>query len=171
MRKNIVLFGGQGFDYIRTFTKLYLHDPLLVTENWNIFQPLLDQLMQNAEIQYIHGLNMLEWVGNKKHLPEDYVMSPSVSFPLIGVVQFVAIALSMRDYNATPAAYREAFGSHLICGHSQGLLTSIAIASCSTKVEFIQYAKMMIVVLFWIGCHAQKVWEGTLFYLKILDLK
>ena len=133
------LFGGQGnieeyFNELREISSVYggLVDDYLV-----YCARLLSSLSRDprAGKVYSKGLDVMRWLQDEESTPDlTYLVSAPVSFPLIGLVQLAHYYVTCKILAKEPGELPK--GLVGTTGHSQGIVTTAAIASASTWDSF-----------------------------------
>ncbi|KAB8228833.1 uncharacterized protein BDW43DRAFT_322804 [Aspergillus alliaceus] len=155
------IFGGQGASNtscIQELRELYnTYQPFLV-ELLRITGSRLYELSQCPESRMqLNGrsLDVEAWMRDPETIPNPTDMAEApVSMPIVGLLGLARYAVSCQLLSLTPGQ----FGSHFssITGHSQGLLTAVAVALSDTWASFYHYAEMAMELLFWIGLGCQR---------------
>ncbi|KZV73056.1 hypothetical protein PENSPDRAFT_537400, partial [Peniophora sp. CONT] len=86
--------------------------------------------------------------------PVSYFASIPVSFPLIGLTQFVQYLVAARAAGLSPSELRSHFSG--MSGHSQGLATAAAIAASTDDASFERNAAKALTWLFFAGYRGQQ---------------
>ncbi|CAI5760087.1 unnamed protein product [Candida verbasci] len=156
------IFGGQGntddyFDELRELYKLYPISDIIIPiiEKLNSFlqDPIFDKI-------YTQGLDILSWLKNPETTPDqDYLLSVPVSCPIICIIQLCHYAITCKILNKTPGEFRKL--NKWSTGHSQGLITAVAIASSDSWETFIENAINACTLLFFIGSRSLTVYPRT----------
>ncbi|KAK6208579.1 fatty acid synthase [Colletotrichum tabaci] len=155
-----LLFGGQGnnehyFDEIRNVFSTY--EPLVRTLAESLGQTLRN-LARNSSVSdlYPHGLDVLQWLEAPDSTPStDALVAAPVSFPLIGVLQLLHVKAVFVALGVAPGDLSRLLQG--VAGHSQGLVTALAVSAASTWDEFDDLAVKAVEILFWIGARCQQV--------------
>ncbi|OBR05648.1 Fatty acid synthase [Colletotrichum higginsianum IMI 349063] len=155
-----LLFGGQGnnehyFDEIRNVFSTY--KPLVRTLAESLGQRL-QTLARNSSVSdlYPHGLDVLRWLEAPDSTPStDALVAAPVSFPLIGVLQLLHVKAVFVALGVAPGDLSRLLQG--VAGHSQGLVTALAVSAASTWDEFDDLAVKAVEILFWIGARCQQV--------------
>ncbi|KAG9047855.1 3-oxoacyl-[acyl-carrier-protein] synthase [Tulasnella sp. UAMH 9824] len=129
------IFGGQGTNevYFDELQSLYdIYKPYVSDLITKITQELLIPLAEQADLAghsyYPHGLDVISWLnGSVERPPLDYFVSIPLSLPLIGLTQLVQYLITVRIANLTPGELRSRLGG--ATGHSQGLVSAVAISA------------------------------------------
>lgn len=159
------IFGGQGNtdDYFEELREIY-HTYNGLVKNFIIKISLeLNNLLksiENSDKIYTQGLDIVPWLENKDLTPnQDYLLSVPVSCPLICLIQLCHYLITCRTLGIDPGQFR----NYLIgsTGHSQGLVTAIAIASTSNWDEFFTNSIKAVELLFLIGLRCLTVYPRT----------
>ncbi|KAI0076617.1 hypothetical protein K474DRAFT_1755547, partial [Panus rudis PR-1116 ss-1] len=154
------LFGGQGtnevyFDelqalydtykpYVANFIRTVTHDVLL---------PLAKESEETT--YYTHGLDVVSWLDGAASRPSTaYLASVPVSLPLIGLTQLVQYLVVARVSNLTPGDLRSRFAG--TTGHSQGLVSAVAIAASTTHESFLENSLKALKWLSFCGLRGQQ---------------
>ena len=158
------VFGGQGnieeyFDELREVYNVY---PSFVERMISQSAQHLQSLSRDprAEKLYSKGLDVMRWLHNRDTQPDtDYLVSAPVSLPLIGLVQLAHYTVTCRTLGLTPGEVRERLSG--TTGHSQGIVTAVAIAVADTWQSFEKATKDALTILFWIGSRSQQSYPRT----------
>ncbi|KAI0046589.1 fatty acid synthase [Auriscalpium vulgare] len=155
------LFGGQGinevyfdelqalFDVYRPFVEGFIQ--VAVEE---ILKPLASAYESSS--YYAHGLDVLAWLtGAVPRPPVSYFASVPVSMPLIGLTQFTHYLVAARVSGLSPAEFRSRFAG--ATGHSQGIVTAVAIAATTSDESFLENANRALKWLFFAGYRGQQL--------------
>ncbi|KAK9695378.1 fatty acid synthase alpha subunit Lsd1 [Basidiobolus ranarum] len=158
------IFGGQG-NIEEYFDELY--------ENFTIYEGfarpfiqkvagLLRNLANDDEARIIHtkGLDVLRWLENPESKPDQtYLISAPVSLPLIGLTQLLHYYIMIKVLNQTPDQVRKLISG--ATGHSQGIISAVAISASGTEEELIINSQKALGLLFWIGTRAHQIYPPT----------
>ncbi|KAI9301357.1 hypothetical protein BJ944DRAFT_169215 [Cunninghamella echinulata] len=121
-----------------------------------------------ASVFHSKGLDILRWLKNPDVRPDlQYLVSAPVSFPLIGLIQLLHYYVMLRVLDRQPGEIRELIAG--TTGHSQGIVSSVVIASSSTYEEFLTNAEKALGLLFWMGTRAQQAFPPTTLNPTILE--
>ncbi|KAJ6512975.1 fatty acid synthase [Mycena sanguinolenta] len=154
------LFGGQGtnevyFDELQSLYDIYkpFVSEFLAAVTNDALIPLAEA--QNASPHYTFGLDVLSWLSGASPRPSTtYLASVPISFPLIGLTQLVQYLVACNVAGMTPGQYRDT-----ICGatgHSQGIVSAVAIAASDTYQSFCVNAVKAVKWLFFSGLRGQQ---------------
>lgn len=163
--KIVAIFGGQGNtdDYFEELRDLYQMYNGLIAPFLQEVDTKLKQLVKttsNTEKIYTQGLDILEWVSSEDKTPsQDYLLSVSVSCPLICVIQLCHYALTCKILGLTPGQFRKHLSG--TTGHSQGLVTAVAISSSDSWESFLENSLKAISLLFFIGTRCVQTYPRT----------
>ena len=103
---------------------------------------------------YDHGLHVSSWLsGSASHPPVSYLASVAVSFPIIGLTQLTQYLVAFKVADLTPGEMLESFSG--ATGHSQGIVSAIAVSASSTYEQFALNSKKALKWLFLAGSRAQ----------------
>lgn len=163
--KLVAIFGGQGNtdDYFEELRELYQTYHSLISDVIEAAASKLTELVKftdDTEKVYTQGFNLIQWLKHPEMTPEnDYLLSIPISCPLIGVIQLVHYAVTARVLGFTPGKLR----SHLIgaTGHSQGLVTAVAITEADSWDSFFTALNKTISTLFFIGVRCYQCYPKT----------
>jgi malonyl CoA-acyl carrier protein transacylase len=155
------LFGGQGineiyFDELQMLFDTYrpFVEPFLTSAVDEVLQPLASASQGTSF--YEHGMNAISWLTGVAPLPPvAYLASVPVSFPLIGLTQFTQYLVAARVSGLSPAELAARFSG--ASGHSQGLVTAVAIFSSKDDVSFFENALKALKWLFFAGLRGQQL--------------
>ncbi|ODV67313.1 beta subunit of fatty acid synthase [Hyphopichia burtonii NRRL Y-1933] len=149
------IFGGQGNtdDYFEELRELYQMYNGLISNLINKIATQLNHLVkttENVDKIYTQGFDILNWLRNPEKTPDqDYLLSVPVSCPLICVIQLCHYTVTCKTLGYTPGEFRSYLSGST--GHSQGLVTAIAIASSDSWDNFFENSLKAISLLFFIG--------------------
>ncbi|KAK9765807.1 fatty acid synthase alpha subunit Lsd1 [Basidiobolus ranarum] len=158
------IFGGQG-NIEEYFDELY---NIFVTYE-GFARPFIQQvagvlrnLANDDEARIIHtkGLDVLRWLENPESKPDQaYLISAPVSLPLIGLTQLLHYHIMIKVLNQTPDQVRKLISG--TTGHSQGIISAVAISASASEEELIDNTKKALGLLFWIGTRAHQIYPPT----------
>lgn len=159
------IFGGQGTSeaYFLELVKLYDTYPHVLKPFLTFASRLLSNLASNhpdASKVYAEGLDVINWLDNPETRPsEDYLVFAPVSVPVIGLIQLSHYLVTCCVLGITPGE----FGSYIksATGHSQGVITAVAVATCDTWDDFNEAAARCLSLLFYIGFRCNSVYPET----------
>ncbi|KAI9859104.1 MAG: beta subunit of fatty acid synthetase [Vezdaea acicularis] len=162
--KIYAVFGGQGNieEYFDELREVYSTYPAFVEDFIASAAELLQSLSRDprADKLYSKGLDVMKWLHDRDSQPDtDYLVSAPVSLPLIGLVQLAHYSITCRVLGITPGHLRERFSG--ATGHSQGVVTAMAIAAADSWESFEKVAKEALTILFWIGSRSQQTYPRT----------
>ncbi|KAJ2999622.1 3-oxoacyl-[acyl-carrier-protein] synthase [Globomyces sp. JEL0801] len=137
------LFGGQGpnEEYLVELQSLF-----------NNYQSYLEELIQLASDEL--NLDVITWLRTNQHPAIEYTASVPVSLPLIGLTQLCHYYVSCRVLDLTPAQMINHFKG--VTGHSQGIISAVAISASTTQESFLENAVKAVKLLASIGSRAQE---------------
>lgn len=156
------LFGGQGtnevyFDELRNLYDIYKPyvGPLIAHVSKEILNPLTAKAETEGSSFYTYGLDAISWLdGTNPVPPTEYLASIPVSFPLIGLTQLVQYLAACRVSNITPGEMRGLIKG--ATGHSQGIVSAVAIAASACLDSFRENTGKAITWLFYSGLRGQE---------------
>ncbi|KAI1244529.1 putative secondary metabolism biosynthetic enzyme [Eutypa lata] len=158
------LLGGQGntTDYLHELSELYATYRPLVHDFFVAASHHLKVLASHSTAidQFPHGLDVARWIEDSESAPStEYLISAPVSFPLIGLLQFVDLEAFLRGIHASPEDFPSLFCG--FNGHSQGVVVAAAAATATSWAEFQDAAMKALTILFWIGVRNQQTfWDA-----------
>jgi fatty acid synthase subunit alpha, fungi type/fatty acid synthase subunit beta, fungi type len=155
------LFGGQGsnevyFDELKALFDIYRPyvTDLITVVTKNILQPAAEKASLDGFTYYAHGLDVLGWLNGSVTLPPlEYLASVPISFPLIGLAQLVQYLVTARVSNLSPGELRSIIQG--ATGHSQGMVSAVAIAASTTSDSYTTNVSKAIKWLFYMGLRGQ----------------
>lgn len=163
--KIAAIFGGQGNtdDYFEELREIYnLYGSLLTDDLLIPITSRLNELISNSEFSkiYTQGLNIMNWLKHPETTPDpDYLLSGPVSCPIIAIIQFCHYTITIKNLNQNPGEFlKNLIGT---TGHSQGLITSVAIASSSNWEKFVENSIKAVTLLFYIGARCLLAYPRT----------
>ncbi|KAH7884386.1 hypothetical protein F5I97DRAFT_1968464 [Phlebopus sp. FC_14] len=153
-------FGGQGtnevyFDELQLLYDTYgpYVSPLITAITNEILVPLAVERQQSNF--YNHGLDVASWLsGTTPRPPIEYIASIPISLPLIGLTQLIQYLTICRVSGLTPGQLRKSFAG--ATGHSQGVVSAVAISASSSYESFEVNAKKALRWLFFCGMRGQE---------------
>ena len=162
--KIFAIFGGQGnnesyFDELKDMYTTYRH---LVQDYVTNVGDHLHHLskLPNARKTFSRGLDPLRWLSAPDEQPDmEYLLAAPLSFPLIGLLQLAQYALTCKILGISPGDLRHNFEG--LTGHSQGMITAVAVSQAGTWESFLEASKTALTILFWIGLRSQEVFPQT----------
>lgn len=165
MAKTFAIFGGQGntddyFDELRELNDMYSG---LLSDFLTEIASKLNSLVKNTENVdkiYTQGFDILTWLKSADKTPDqDYLLSVPVSCPLICVIQLCHYVVTCKSLGVTPGEFRDALVG--ATGHSQGLVTAVAVASSDSWESFYANALKAVTLLFFIGARCLIAYPRT----------
>ena len=160
------IFGGQGNtdDYFEELREIFnLYQSLVVEDILLPISKELKQLVkQNTEFDkiYTQGLDIIHWLKHPEQTPDqDYLLSVPVSCPVICIIQICHYAITCKVLGFTPGELRDLLSWST--GHSQGLITAVAIAGSSTWESFLANSIKACSLMFYIGSRSLSTYPRT----------
>ncbi|KAI6129042.1 hypothetical protein EDD16DRAFT_1516096, partial [Pisolithus croceorrhizus] len=158
------LFGGQGtnevyFDELQALYDSYepYVSPLITAISNEVLIPLVAAHASSSFYNY--GLDVISWLSGAVARPSiAYLASVPVSLPLIGLTQLIQYLVVCRISDLTPAQLRGYFAG--TTGHSQGVVSAVAISASSTYESFDINAKKALRWLFYCGMRGQEAFPA-----------
>jgi len=156
------LFGGQGtneiyFDELRNLHEIYRPyvAPLIEAVSNDLLNPLSIKAEADGSSFYSYGLDVVSWLNGSAPVPPiEYLASIPVSFPLIGLTQLVQYLAACCSSNLTPGEMRKLLQG--ATGHSQGIVSAVAIAASDSFESFTENATKALRWLFFCGLRGQE---------------
>ncbi|KAG9248120.1 fatty acid synthase subunit beta dehydratase [Calycina marina] len=154
------MFGGQGVaeSYINELQELHDTYTGFFEESLRSMSGVLQALASNPQVErlYPKGLDVRTWLRDQQRRPDAvYLTSAPVSMPLIGLTQLMHYSIICRILNITPGQFRESLKG--VTGHSQGIVTAVAIAKSGSWPSFERASREALTILFWTGARSQQV--------------
>jgi fatty acid synthase subunit beta len=158
------IFGGQGN------TENYFEELRHVC---HVYRPLVDDFIaksaetllavsRTAKARHLilSTIDVRKWLHWPDTTPKASLMiSSSLSFPLIGLLQLSHFVITCKVLGRTPGEVREYISG--TTGHSQGVVSAAVIASADSWDSSHNLANMALITLFWIGCRSQRAYPQT----------
>jgi fatty acid synthase subunit alpha len=159
------LFGGQGtnevyFDELQNLYDIYepFVAPFVETLASDTLVPLADE--EEDTTFYTYGLDVASWLSGATKRPDiAYFASIPISFPLIGLTQLVQYLVACHVLNLTPGELRSNLAG--ATGHSQGIVSAVAVATSSTFEELTENTRKALKWLFYSGLRGQQAFPVT----------
>ncbi|KAK7057294.1 acyl transferase/acyl hydrolase/lysophospholipase [Favolaschia claudopus] len=154
------LFGGQGTNevYFDELQSLYdIYKPFVSSFLAGVTNDALIPLAaaNSASPHYNFGLDVVSWLSGASPRPSTaYLASVPVSFPLIGLTQLAQYLVACNVAGMTPGQYRETISG--ATGHSQGIVSAVAISASDSFESFTANALKAIRWLFFSGLRGQQ---------------
>ncbi|EPQ52677.1 hypothetical protein GLOTRDRAFT_112049 [Gloeophyllum trabeum ATCC 11539] len=154
------LFGGQGanevyFDELQALYDMYKPyvAPFLADVTSKVLLPLAAASESTAF--YTHGLDVVSWLDGSATRPSTaYLASIPLSLPLIGLTQLTQYFVVCRTSRLSPGELRDALKG--ATGHSQGVVSAVAIAASTTLESFYENSRKALKWLFFCGLRGQE---------------
>ena len=152
------LFGGQGtnevyFDELQALYDTYkpFVTSFLMDMTVNVLQPLA---ASSPSSYFSYGLDVISWLAGAPRPPTEYLASIPVSFPLIGLTQLTQYIVSCQIAGLTPGDMRARLQG--ATGHSQGIVSAVAIAASESFESFSKNSAKALKWLFFGGVRGQE---------------
>ncbi|KAJ7808688.1 fatty acid synthase beta subunit [Mycena olivaceomarginata] len=118
-------------------------------------RPAPEARLLNTSSHYTFGLDVVSWLSGASPRPSTtYLASVPVSFPLIGLTQLVQYFVACNVAGLTPGQYRDTIAG--ATGHSQGIVSAVAIAASDSYESFAANALKAVKWLFFSGLRGQQ---------------
>lgn len=163
--KTFAIFGGQGNtdEYFEELRELNFTYHGLIADLLAKVAAKLSTLVRtadNVDKIYTQGFDILKWLKSPEETPDqDYLLSVPVSCPLICVIQLAHYAVTCKTLGITPGEFRDSLNG--VTGHSQGLVTAVAIASSDSWESFYENSVKAVAMLFFIGARCLTTYPRT----------
>lgn len=155
------LFGGQGTNevYFDELQSLYdIYKPFVssfLTASRNVLVSLASKADGNGFAFYSYGLDVTAWLDGSIPRPSvEYLASIPISFPIIGLTQLIQYLVATRVANLNPGEMRNLFSG--ATGHSQGIISAVAISASATFDAFSENTEKALKWLFYSGLRGQE---------------
>ena len=117
--------------------------------------PLGEKATADGHHFYKQGLDLISWLDGSAPRPTvEYLASIPVSMPLIGITQLAQYIVACRVTDVHPGQMRSYFKG--ATGHSQGVVSAVAIASSSSWASLEENVIKAVRLLFLIGLRGQE---------------
>lgn len=151
------IFGGQGLTktYFEELKGLYdaygiYVEQFITTSAWQLKQ-WSTSVQDESEEPSCPPIHLMEWLDSG--CLSD-MTDPAISFPLIGLIQLARYAVVCQALGLTPGQFCRRFSG--FAGHSQGLITAVALAASDSWKDFDDNAAVALRVLWSIGLRGQQ---------------
>src|SRR5215471_17807471 len=105
-------------------------------------------------------MDVVSWLSGGSLRPSTtYLASVPISFPLIGLTQLVQYLVVCRVSGLTPGELRDRISG--ATGHSQGIVSAVAIAASATFESFTENSLKALKWLFFSGLRGQQTFPVT----------
>lgn len=159
------IFGGQGNtdDYFEELRDIYeTYNGLIGSFLLKVQSKVQDLISSTDDIEriYTDGFDFINWLKNPSQTPSiEKLLSIPVSCPLICVIQLCHYLITCKTLNITPGQFK----SHLkgTTGHSQGLVTSLVVASSDSWESFEVEALKAVEFLFYLSVRCLQAYPST----------
>ncbi|KAI9348018.1 fatty acid synthase [Obelidium mucronatum] len=159
-----VIFGGQGnveeyfdelvslFDVYESFATPFVKEAAATL--------LAHSTSDQARKLYADRIDVMDWLTKPETRPNTQsLLATDLSLPLIGLTQLLAYWVTLKVAKKTPGEMRSLIQG--TTGHSQGIVSSVVIASSETEKDFMENTQKALALLFWIGLRSQNAWPST----------
>lgn len=154
------IFGGQGTNEVYFEELQMLYDtykpyvsPLITAITNKVLAPLV--AAHQTSSFYNYGMDITSWLsGAVPPPPVAYLASIPISLPLIGLTQLIQYLTVCRVSGLTPGQLRDHIAG--ATGHSQGVVSAIAISASSSYESFDVNVEKAIRWLFFCGMRGQE---------------
>ncbi|ODV82972.1 hypothetical protein CANARDRAFT_30438 [[Candida] arabinofermentans NRRL YB-2248] len=159
------VFGGQGNtdDYFEELREVYTVYNGLVSDFLIKVQSKLQSLISSTsdiDRVYTHGFDLINWLENPEQTPTtEHLLSAPVSCPLICVTQLCHFIITCKILGVNPAQVIEALEGST--GHSQGIVTAVALASVDSWETLEINALKAIEFLFYLSVRCLQAYPST----------
>ena len=133
-----------------------------------VLLPLGTKAVQDGQSFYSQGLDAYGWLSGSAPRPSvDYLASIPLSLPLIGLTQLVQYLVACNVVGKTPGEFRSLVKG--ATGHSQGVVSAVAIAASDSYDDFTANALKALKLLFYIGLRGQETFPVLSIEPTIID--
>ena len=159
------IFGGQGNtdDYFEELREIYqVYNGLVSDFLFKVQQKVQDLISSTHDIDriYTDGFDFINWLKNPSQTPSvDNLLSIPVSCPLICVIQLCHYIITCKTLGLTPGQFKANLKG--TTGHSQGLVTSLVVASSDSWESFEVEALKAVELLFYLSVRCLQVYPLT----------
>lgn len=159
------IFGGQGNtdDYFEELRKIYQVYNGFISDFLFKVQSKVQSLIEgtsNLDRVYTSGFNFINWLENPSQTPSvDQLLAIPVSCPLICVIQLCHYIIACKNLGMTPLEFKQSLKG--TTGHSQGLITSVVVASSDSWESFEEEALKGIELLFYLSVRCLQAYPST----------
>ncbi|KAJ1679555.1 fatty acid synthase alpha subunit Lsd1, partial [Spiromyces aspiralis] len=170
--KLFAVFGGQGNieDYFEETKEVFdIYRPLV----YDFVVAISDHLSSLARIfdfqsTLTKGLDIMHWLTTPDTKPDlQYLISAPVSLPVIGFTQLLHLLVLAKVLGIQPGDVAAQFQG--ATGHSQGIVSSVVLATSTDYDSYLNNSKRALSLLFAIGNRAQQVFPQTVLNPSILE--
>lgn len=159
------IFGGQGNtdDYFEELRDIYQTYNGLIAEFLSKVQSKVQDLISStSDIDriYTDGFDFINWLKNPSQTPStEKLLSIPVSCPLICVIQLCHYIITCKTLGVTPGQFKSYLNG--TTGHSQGLVTSLVVASSDSWESFEVEALKAVEFLFYLSVRCLQAYPST----------
>lgn len=153
------IFGGQGLTkaYFEELKGLYdaysIYLEQFITKSARQLKQWSISTQDESERVMCPTINLMDWLSEPESCPAD-MTNPALSFPLIGLVQLARYSVVCQSLGLTPGQFCRRFSG--FAGHSQGIVTAVALAASDTWKDFYDNAAIALTTLCSIGLRGQQ---------------
>ncbi|VEU23428.1 DEKNAAC104691 [Brettanomyces naardenensis] len=159
------IFGGQGNteDYFEELREIYQVYHGLISDFLVKVEAKVQTLIANTpdtDKVYTHGFDLINWLEDPSATPSAlHLLSIPVSCPLICAIQLCHYIITCKVMGVHPGQLRSILKG--TTGHSQGLVTALAIASADSWPSFEKQAMKAIEFLFFLAVRCTQTYPPT----------
>ncbi|ODQ45125.1 hypothetical protein PICMEDRAFT_73908 [Pichia membranifaciens NRRL Y-2026] len=159
------IFGGQGNtdDYFEELREIYTTYNGLISGFLSKVQSKMQELISSTsdiDRVYTDGFDFINWLKNPSQTPStDNLLSIPVSCPLICVIQLCHYIITCKTLGVTPGQFKSCLKG--TTGHSQGLVTSLVVASADSWESFDVEALKAVELLFYLSVRCLQAYPST----------
>ncbi|OUM53448.1 hypothetical protein BVG19_g2729 [[Candida] boidinii] len=161
----VAIFGGQGNvdNYIEELRELNDLYGGLLSDFLSKVQSKIQSLIsstEDADAVFNQGFDLISWLNDKESTPEnDALLAIPYSCPLICVIQLCHYIVTSKLLGVSPGEVRSLLSG--TTGHSQGLVTAVAVASVDSWSSFEIEALKAVEFLFYLGVRCLQAYPST----------
>jgi malonyl CoA-acyl carrier protein transacylase len=149
----VFVFGGQGHDYFPSLVTVYNTYPFC-QDLVRGFLALISTHLAESDFP----VSLDNCIGSP--LPDEILQWPSISCPLIGLLQLTNFYVLCKLWGVDPGFFCSMRGATFL-GHSQGSVTALALSGCSSMEDFFKSARSAITLLTRLGIRVQEDYPIT----------
>ncbi|TID30496.1 hypothetical protein CANINC_000849 [Pichia inconspicua] len=159
------IFGGQGNtdDYFEELREIYnVYNGLVADFLFKVQSKVQQLISSTSDIDriYTDGFDFISWLKDPTHTPSvESLLSVPVSCPLICVIQLCHYIITCKTLGLTPGQFRANLKG--TTGHSQGLVTSLVVASSDSWESFEVEALKAVEFLFYLSVRCLQTYPST----------
>ncbi|KAI8915921.1 hypothetical protein EDD86DRAFT_221808, partial [Gorgonomyces haynaldii] len=157
------IFGGQGnveayFEELQFAYQAY--KPLVRAFLLKCSRTLAAHSESNEAIElHVSPIRLMDWLEDILKPSNEQLLATHLSLPLIGLTQLLHYYVLLKLTGKKPSDWISLLEG--TTGHSQGVISSVVIASAQTDQDFADLTQKALGLLFWIGLRSEKAFPTT----------